>query len=263
MIRALYSAASGMVAQQLNIDNIANNLANSNTTGFKKRRVEFQDLLYQNLIAPGASAGQQTVFPTGLQLGLGTRVSSNEVIFAQGDFVGTSNPLDAVIAGPGFFQVRQPTGELAYTRAGSFHLDRDGNMVTSNGDPVDPAITIPQEAFNIVIGADGTISYNVPGQNEASLAGPLQLAGFQNPAGLRALGNNLFQPTQASGDPIVGNPGGQEGLGQLRQGFLENSNVSVVEEFIAMITSQRAYEANSRVVRTADEMYQEANGLTR
>jgi flagellar basal-body rod protein FlgG len=171
--------------------------------------------------------------------------------------------LDVVIEGPGFFQIRMPTGELAYTRAGSFHLDRDGNVVTSNGDPIDPNITIPPNGLNISIAQDGTVSYTLPGQFQPAQTGPIQLATFQNPAGLLALGENLFQQTQASGDPIVGLPGGQEGIGRLRQGFLENSNVSVVEEFINMIVSQRAYEANARVVRTADEMYQEANGLSR
>jgi flagellar basal-body rod protein FlgG len=262
MIRALFSAASGMVAQQLNIDNVANNLANANTTGFKNRRVQFQDLLYQTLTAPGTASGQQTVFPSGLQLGLGTRVVSNEVIFRQGDFVQTDNPFDLVIEGRGFFQVRMPTGELAYTRAGSFHIDRDGNMVTANGDPLEPGVTIPTDALDVSIGADGTVSFTQPGQNQAQQAGALQIAGFQNPAGLKALGSNLFQPTEASGDPTVGTPGGQEGLGKLLQGSLENSNVSVVEEFIHMIVSQRAYEANARVVRTADEMYREANTLS-
>ncbi len=261
MIRALYSAASGMVAQQLNIDNVAHNLANSNTTGFKHRRVQFQDLLYQNLTTPGAAAGQQTVYPSGLQLGLGTRVVSNEIVYQQGDFVATQNPLDAVIEGPGFFQVVLPTGEQAFTRAGSFHLDRDGNVVTSNGDPIEPNIVIPRDALDVVIAADGTVSYTVQGQAQASQAGVIQIAGFQNPAGLRALGSNLFVPTEASGDPVLGQPG-QDGLGSLRQGMLENSNVSVVEEFIQMITGQRAYEANARVVRAADEMHREANQLS-
>lgn len=261
MIRALYSAASGMLAQQLNVDNIAHNLANANTTGFKNRRVQFQDLLYQTLTAPGTQSGEQTVFPTGLQLGLGARVVANEVIFRQGDFIGTGNPLDVVIEGNGFFQIRQPTGELAYTRAGSFQLNRDGQIVTSNGDFLEPNITIPQDALDISIGLDGTVSFTQPGQNQAQQAGTIEIAMFQNPAGLKALGNNLFQPTEASGDPIIGLPGGQEGLGRLRQAFLENSNVSVVEEFIQLITAQRAYDANARVVRTADEMYEEANSL--
>jgi flagellar basal-body rod protein FlgG len=262
MIRALYSAASGMLAQQLNVDNIANNLANANTTGFKNRKVQFQDLLYQTLTAPGTQSGEQTVFPSGLQLGLGARVVANEVIFRQGDFVGTGNPLDVVIEGNGFFQIRLPTGELAYTRAGSFQLNRDGQIVTNNGDFVEPNITVPQDALDVSIGLDGTVSFTQPGQNQAQQAGSIEIAMFQNPAGLKALGNSLFQPTEASGDPIVGLPGGQEGLGRLRQGFLENSNVSVVEEFIQLITAQRAYEANARVVRTADEMYQEANQLS-
>ena len=173
------------------------------------------------------------------------------------------NPLDVVIEGSGFFQVRMPSGELAYTRAGSFHLDRDGNLVTFSGDPLEPNITIPREAVDVNIASDGTVSFTQVGQIEAQQAGIMQLAGFQNSAGMLALGRNLFQPTQASGDVALGLPGGQEGLGRLGQGFLESSNVSVVEEFIAMIMSQRAYEANARVVRTADEMYQEANSLSR
>ncbi|HXG35175.1 MAG TPA: flagellar basal-body rod protein FlgG [Bryobacteraceae bacterium] len=263
MIRALYSAASGMTAQQLNVDNIAHNLANANTVGYKVRRAQFQDLLYQNLVTPGASAGQQTVVPTGLQLGLGTRAASNEIIFSQGNFIQTSNPLDLVIQGRGFFQVRLPSGEIAYTRAGSFHLDRDGNLVTLDGDPIEPQITIPPDAQSITVAADGTVSYTQPGQTAAQLAGQIQLANFQNPAGLNSIGRNLYLPTDASGDPTIGTPGGQEGLGTLLQGYLEQSNVSVVEEFINLIVSQRAYEANAKIVKAADEMYQQINNLTR
>ena len=263
MIRALYSAASGMTAQQLNVDNIAHNLANANTVGYKVRRAQFQDLLYQNLVTHGASAGQQTVVPTGLQLGLGTRAASNEIIFSQGNFIQTSNPLDLVIQGRGFFQVRLPSGEIAYTRAGSFHLDRDGNLVTLDGDPIEPQITIPPDAQSITVAADGTVSYTQPGQTAAQLAGQIQLANFQNPAGLNSIGRNLFLPTDASGDPTIGTPGGQEGLGTLLQGYLEQSNVSVVEEFINLIVSQRAYEANAKIVKAADEMYQQINNLTR
>ena len=264
MIRALFSAASGMVAQQMSIDNIAHNLANSNTTGFKRRRVEFQDLLYQNILAPGTQAGQQTVVPSGLQLGLGTRVVSNEVIFKQGDFISTGNPLDVVIEGSGFFQVRMPSGELAYSRAGSFHLDRDGNLVTSSGDPLEPNITIPREAMDITIASDGTVSYTQVGQIEAQQAGIIQLAGFQNPAGCWHSGGICFNRPKPPETPCWAcRVARKEGLGRLQQGFLESSNVSVVEEFIAMILSQRAYEANARVVRTADEMYQEANSLSR
>jgi flagellar basal-body rod protein FlgG len=263
MIRALYSAGSGMVAQQMNVDNIAHNLANANTVGFKMRRAQFQDLLYQNLVQPGAAAGAQTVVPSGLQVGLGTRPASNEIIFTQGNFVTTSNPLDLVIQGKGFFQIRKPTGELAFTRSGAFHLDRDGNIVTSDGDPLEPQITLPPEAQSITIAGDGTVSYSLPGQTAVQQAGQIQLANFSNPAGLNSLGRNLFAPTDASGEPTLGIPGGQEGLGSLQQGFLEQSNVSVVEEFISLIVSQRAYEANSKIVRASDEMYQQVNNMTR
>lgn len=263
MIRALYSAASGMTAQQLNVDNIAHNLANANTAGFKTRRAQFQDLLYQNLVQPGAAAGQQTTVPTGLQLGLGTRAASNEIIFTQGNFSQTENPLDVVIQGRGFFQIRRASGELAYTRAGSFHVDKDGKFVTQDGDPMEPQITIPKEAQSITIAPDGTVSYSMPNQTQAQNAGQIQLADFQNPAGLNSIGRNLYLPTAASGDPVTGNPGGQEGLGSLLQGYTEQSNVSVVEEFINLIVSQRAYEANSKVVKAADEMYQQVNNLTR
>jgi flagellar basal-body rod protein FlgG len=263
MIRALLSAGSGMVAQQMNVDNIAHNLANANTTGYKTRRAQFQDLLYQNFIQPGAAAGSQTVVPTGLQLGLGTRPASNEVIFQQGTFQSTTNPLDVVIQGKGFFQVRRPSGEVAYTRSGAFHLDRDGNLVTSSGDPLEPQITVPAQAQSITIAGDGTVSYSLPGQNASQNAGQIQLANFTNPAGLNSIGDSLFTPTDASGEPTVGNPGGQEGLGSLMQGYLEQSNVSVVEEFINMIVAQRAYEASSKVVKAADEMYSQVNNLTR
>ena len=263
MIRALYSAASGMTAQQLNVDNIANNLANANTTGYKMRRAQFQDLLYQNMVQPGASAGQQTVVPTGLQLGLGTRAASNEIIFTQGNFAQTNNPLDVVIQGNGFFQVRRATGELAYSRAGTFHLDKDGSLVTSDGDPLEPQITIPADAQSVTIAPDGTVSYLQPGQSAAQKAGQIQIAGFQNPAGLNSIGRNLYLPTDASGDPTVASPGGTEGLGTLLQGYSEQSNVSIVEEFINLIVAQRAYEANSKVVKAADDMYQQVNNLSR
>jgi flagellar basal-body rod protein FlgG len=263
MIRALYSAASGMTAQQTNVDTIANNLANSSTAGFKARRPQFQDLLYQTMIQPGAAAGAQTTVPTGLQLGLGTRSASNEIIFTQGNFTQTSNPLDAVIQGNGFFQVRMPNGELGYTRAGQFQLNRDGSLVDANGNLMEPQITVPQNAQKITIATDGTVSYSLPGQTAAQTAGQIQLATFINPAGLNSLGQNLYQTTTASGDPVVGNPGGQEGLGTLLQGYTEQSNVSVVDEFVNLIVSQRAYEANSKVIKAADEMYQGVNNLAR
>ena len=262
MIRALYSAASGMTAQQLNVDNIAHNLANANTSGFKTRRAQFQDLLYQNIIQPGAAASQQSSVPTGLQLGLGTRAASNEIIFSQGDFSATNNPLDLVIQGRGFFQILQPSGQLAYTRGGSFQLNKDGALVTSDGNLLQPQITIPNNAQSITVAPDGTVSYTLPNQTTAQQAGQIQLANFQNPAGLNSNGNNLYTPTDASGDPIVGQPGGQEGLGTLLQGYLEQSNVSVVDEFVNLIISQRAYEANSKVVKAADEMYQQVNNIS-
>jgi flagellar basal-body rod protein FlgG len=261
MMRALFSAASGMTAQQLNVDNIANNLANANTAGYKARRVQFQDLLYQNLLQPGASASQQTVVPAGLQLGLGTRPSGNEIVFTQGNFSETGNPLDVVVQGRGFFQVLQPNGQLAYTRDGEFQLDKNGNMVTASGNPLQPQITIPADAQSITIAGDGTVTYTQPNQTTVQVAGQIQLANFQNPAGLSTIGGNLYTPTEASGDPTLGNPGGAEGLGALQQGYTEESNVSVVQEFVNLIVAQRAYESNSKVVTAANEMYQQANGL--
>jgi flagellar basal-body rod protein FlgG len=262
MIRALYSAASGMTAQQMNVDNIANNLANANTTGFKMRRTQFKDLLYQSFVQPGAAAGAQTVVPSGLQIGLGTRPAANEIIFSQGNFQQTDNPLDVVIQGKGLFQVRQPNGEIAYTRSGSFQLDKDGNLVTSDGNPIQPQITIPAQAQVVTIAPDGTVTFTQPGQTTSQVVGQITLANFANPAGLNCIGNSLYTPTDASGEPTVGVPGGQEGLGTLMQGYVEGSNVNVVEEFINMIVSQRAYEANSKVVKAADEMYQQVNNVT-
>ena len=262
MIRALYSAASGMTAQELNVDNIANNLANSNTAGYKMRRAEFQDLIYQSMLQPGASAGQQTTIPAGLQLGLGTRAASNEIIFSQGTFAQTGNPLDLAIQGNGFFQVLQTNGNLAYTRDGSFQLDQNGNIVTANGNLLQPQITIPSNAQNVTIAQDGTVSYTMPNQTAAQKAGQIQLALFQNPAGLNSIGNNLYTPTDASGNPQVAAPGSSEGLGTVMQGYTEQSNVDVVQEFVNLIQSQRAYEANSRVVKAADEMYQQVNQVT-
>ena len=263
MIRAMYSAASGMKAQEMNLDNIANNLANANTVGYKARRAQFQDLMYQSVLAPGNAAGQQTVVPTGLQLGLGTRASSNEIVFTQGSPSETGNPLDMVIQGRGFFQVRMPSGELAYSRAGQFHLDKDGAVVTSDGNALEPQITLPAGAQAVTIATDGTVTYTLPNQSAAQQAGQIQLANFQNPAGLNSLGRNLYSPTDASGDATVGTPGGPEGLGALLQGYTEQSNVSVVDEFIGMIQAQRGYEANSKVVTAADNMYQQVNNLQR
>jgi flagellar basal-body rod protein FlgG len=263
MIRALYTAASGMAAQELNLDNIANNLSNSSTVGFRSRRLQFEDLMYQNMIMPGAAATQQTTVVAGLQVGLGTRSAASEVMQLEGDFTQTGNPLDLAIQGQGFFQVLLPNGETAYTRDGSFHTDANGNLVTQDGDPVQPAITIPAGATSITIGSDGTVSVTLAGQTAAQQVGALQIALFNNPGGLNSTGSNLFLATTASGDPVVGTPGGSEGLGSIQQGMLEQSNVSVVDEFVNMIVAQRSYEASSRVVDAADQMLQDINSLGR
>ena len=263
MLRAMYTAASGMAAQQMNLDNVANNLANASTAGFRRRRLQFQDLLYQNLVMPGAAATQQTTIVAGLQIGLGTRAAASEVVQLQGDLSATGNPLDLAINGEGFFQVTLPSGETAYTRSGTFHLDAQGNVVTSEGDPLTPGITIPTGSTSITVGADGTVSVTQPGQQAAQQVGTLQLALFPNPGGLNSVGKNLFLATTASGDPIAGTPGGSDGLGTIQQGYLEQSNVDVVEEFIQMIVAQRSYEAGSRVVQSADQMLQQLNNIAR
>jgi flagellar basal-body rod protein FlgG len=262
MLRALYTAASGMDAQQLNIDTIAHNLANVNTSGFKQRRTQFQDLLYQDVRIAGTANTASTEIPVGLQVGLGTKPVSTEPIFTQGDFTKTENPLDIVIQGNGFFQILQPNGQLAYTRSGNFQLSRDGLLVTPDGDTLDPQITIPQDQVGITIGSDGTVSVVLAGQTTPEQVGRIEIALFQNPAGLQSIGKNLFLPTQSSGDPITGTPG-ENGLGTLLSGFIEQSNVSVVQEMVNMIVSQRAYEANSKVITTADNMISEANNVVK
>ncbi|MGB8885557.1 MAG: flagellar basal-body rod protein FlgG [Candidatus Korobacteraceae bacterium] len=263
MFRALYTAASGMAAQQLNLDNVANNLSNSSTAGFRFRRLQFEDMIYQNLVMPGAAATQNTTVASGLQIGLGTRTAASEVIQTQGDFDSTGNPLDLAIQGSGFFQVTMPDGQIGYTRGGMFHLDNQGNMVTADGNALNPQIAIPPNALTITIGTDGTVTVTQPGQTQAQQVGSIQLATFQNPGGLNSVGANMYLATTASGDPIIGSPGGADGLGTLQQGVLEQSNVNVVDEFIQMILAQRSYEANSRVVTAADQMLQDLNNLSR
>ncbi len=262
MFRALYTAASGMSAQQTNLDTIANNLANANTTGFQQRQVNFTDLLYQNQVMPGAAATQQTTVSAGLQIGLGTRPGSTEVIQRQGDFTTTSNPLDLAISGAGFFQILLPDGQIAYTRDGAFSTNAQGQIVTANGNPLQPAITIPPDALSVTVGSDGTVSVTEPGQTQATQVGTIQTALFINPGGLNSVGTNLYLPTEASGEPVVGTPGGPDGLGTIQQGMLEQSNVSVIDQFVAMILAQRSYESNSRVVKAADEMLQQLNQLS-
>ena len=251
MFRAMYTAASGMTAQQMNLDNVANNLANSSTSGFRARRLQFQDLMYQNMVVPGAAATQQTTLATGLQVGLGTRPTASEIMSTQGEFQSTGNPLDLAIQGQGFFQVQLPNGEIGYSRAGQFHLDSQGNVVTSDGNPLQPSITIPPDAQTVTIGVDGTVTITQPGQTQAQQVGNIQLATFANPGGLNSVGQNLFLATTASGDPVIGTPGGSEGLGTLQQGTLEQSNVSVVDEFIQMILAQRSYQSSTNTVSGA------------
>jgi flagellar basal-body rod protein FlgG len=262
MIRALYTAASGMNAQQTNIDNIAHNLANVNTTGFKKARVEFEDLVYQQTRAAGTPNSTSTETPIGLEVGLGTRAVGTARDFATGNLKTTSAPLDLAIEGQGFFQVTLPDGRTAYTRAGAFHMNAEGGVVTAEGYQLEPQITIPPDAVSISISKEGVVSVSIAGQNASQQVGTIELATFQNPPGLLALGGNFFAVSTASGEPTTGVPG-TEGMGTLAQGFLEESNVSIVEEMINMILGQRAYEANSRVVRTADEMLAQVNNLAR
>jgi flagellar basal-body rod protein FlgG len=262
MIRALYTASSGMNAQQANIDNVAHNLANVNTVGFKKSRVEFEDLVYERTKAPGSPTSATGEAPIGMETGLGVRPVASARDFARGNLRSTSAPLDMSIEGEGFFQVQTPSGDTGFTRNGSFHLNAEGAIVTSEGYALQPQITIPPNATSIMVSKDGIVSVAVQGQQAAQQVGSIEVASFQNPAGLQALGGNLFQATSASGDPTVGAPGA-DSRGTIAQGFLEESNVSVVEEMVNMILGQRAYEANSRVIKAADEMLQQVNTIVR
>ena len=262
MIRSLWTSATGMQAQELNIDVIANNLANVNTSGFKKSRAEFQDLLYESMRAAGAASSQDTIVPTGIQLGHGTRPAAVQKMFTQGDFQNTTNELDWAIEGDGFFQIEIPNGDTSYSRSGEFKLDADGRIVNPDGFPLVPEMTIPLDTISIAVGMDGTVSVIEAGDATPTELGTLQLARFVNPAGLRSLGKNLYAPTEASGDEITGTAG-ENGFGTIAQGFLEMSNVSVVDEMVSMITAQRAYETNSKVIQTADDMLQMANNLKR
>ena len=262
MDRSLFIAATGMEAQRINIDVISNNLANVNTSGFKKSRADFQELIYQGLKSAGAASAEGTEVPTGIQIGLGVMPAAVQKIFQQGDFVSTGNSLDMVIEGKGFFQISTPDGEIAYTRAGAFKLDSSGNIVNSDGYAMEPAITIPADTQEITISSDGTVSVLQPGNNTPTQVGQIETAQFVNPGGLKAMGKNLFLPTGSSGDPTTGNPG-SDGLGTINQGFIELSNVNVVEEMVNMIVSQRAYELNSKAIQTADEMLQMANNVKR
>jgi flagellar basal-body rod protein FlgG len=262
MLRCLWTAASGMQAQALNLDVISNNLANVNTSGFKKSRADFQDLLYENIRPSGVASSVGTEVPTGIQLGHGSRPAAVQKIFLQGDYQHTGNNLDLAIEGDGFFQILQPNGDVAYSRAGAFKVDSEGRIVTSDGFLIEPEITIPQDTISISIGTDGTVSVLQSGQATPSEIGTIELGRFINPAGLRSIGRNLFLQTSASGDVITGTAG-EDGFGTISQGFLEMSNVNAVEEMVNMIVAQRAYEINSKAIQTSDEMLQIANNVKR
>jgi len=262
MIRSLYTAATGMNAQDLNISVISNNLSNVNTVGFKRSRADFQDLLYQTLRLVGTQSANGNQVPTGAQLGLGVKPAAIQKNFIQGDFVATQNELDIAIQGDGFFQIARPDGTIGYTRAGSFKIDNAGQIVTSDGLLLSPTITVPPDAVNLSIDSQGTVNVNQGGQTAATQLGVIQLATFQNPAGLQAQGSNILTQTDASGTPVIGNAGVLN-RGTIQQGFLELSNVSVVEEMVNLIAAQRAYEVNSKTVQTADEMLQISNNLKR
>ncbi|MDJ0685646.1 MAG: flagellar basal-body rod protein FlgG [Alphaproteobacteria bacterium] len=260
-MRALSVGATGMLAQQLNVEVIAHNIANLNTTAYTRRRAEFQDLLYQNQRRVGSdSSDSGTIVPTGVQIGLGVKTAAVYRITEQGNLTLTENELDVAINGEGYFEITLPNGDSAYTRAGAFQLSDDGTIVTVDGFEVSPALTVPQDAIDITIDATGQVLVSQDGQTDPTNIGQLQLTTFQNEGGLIALGDNLFQETTASGGPNTGNPG-DDGFGRLQQGFLETSNVNVVEEITNLISAQRAYEMNSKVIETSDQMLQTASNI--
>ena len=262
MLRSLFTAATGMIAQQTQVDVTSHNIANVNTMGYKKNRAEFADLMYQVMSYAGTPTSTTTTHPTGIEVGLGVRPQAITKIHSQGYFKETGNNLDMVIAGNGFFQVQMPDGTTAYTRNGAWKLDSDGNIVNDDGLQLVPNITIPADATQIAIGIDGTVSVLQPGAQEMHQVGQIEIVNFINPAGLHSSGDNLFLETGASGAPIIG-IAGQDGLGQIKQGFVEMSNVQLVEEMTELITGQRAYEANSKAITTSDAMLQTTNELKR
>lgn len=262
MLRSLFTAATGMIAQQTQVDVTSHNIANVNTMGYKKNRAEFADLMYQVMSYAGTPTSTTTTHPTGIEVGLGVRPQAITKIHSQGYFKETGNNLDMVIAGNGFFQVQMPDGTTAYTRNGAWKLDSDGNIVNDDGLQLVPNITIPADATQIAIGIDGTVSVLQPGAAEMQQVGQIEIVNFINPAGLHSSGDNLFLETGASGAPIIG-IASQDGLGQIKQGFVEMSNVQLVEEMTELITGQRAYEANSKAITTSDSMLQTTNELKR
>jgi flagellar basal-body rod protein FlgG len=260
MFRSLQIAATGMLAQETQLNTVANNMANANTTGFKRQTAEFEDLLYQNQRYAGPTTDGGSTAPTQTQIGSGSRVVATSRSFAQGTLQQTGNTYDLGIQGPGFFQVMRPSGELAYTRAGALKLDNQGRIVTSDGFPLQPPVTVPNNATSVTIGSDGTVTATEPNQTAAVPLGQLQLATFTNSDGLNALGQNLFEATASSGQPLSGSPG-VGALGTLQQGSLESSNVDIVNEMVNLISAQRAYEINSKVVTAADEMLRNATTM--
>jgi flagellar basal-body rod protein FlgG len=262
MIKAMRTASSGMIAQQMSVDNIANNIANVNTTGFKRSKVEFQDVLYQNLRKAGTATSIGTIAPTNLDVGYGTRAVATVREFSTGDFTMTENPLDLAISGNGFFQIQMPDGTTSYTRDGALKISADGRIVNSDGFFVLPELTVPEDATSVSVSIDGDVSVLVIGNDEPQSIGQIELARFINPAGLSAVGHNLYVQTAASGNPITGNPT-SEGLGKIDQGYLEVSNVNVADEMVNMIVAQRAYELNSKVIQTSEDMTQIVNNLKR
>jgi len=262
MIRSLYTAATGMQAQQLFVDNIANNLANINTTAFKKQKLEFADLMYQNLVEPGSASTLETTMPTGLQVGLGVKSIANQRIFSQGSLTQTENPFDMAIQGEGFLRVLMPDGREMYTRDGALKKSEDGTLVTSLGFGIEPEIVIPENSEQFNVDRFGRITVVLEGDTLSTEIGQLELAKFINPAGLKGIGNNLFQSTRASGEPVIEIPG-EKFTGTLHQGWLEQSNVAMVEEMVNMITAQRAYEISSKAVQVSEEMLQIANQIKR
>ena len=260
MIRSLYTASTGMKAQQTNMDVQAHNIANVSTTGFKKSRAEFEDLMYQTNVEPGAATGLNTVSPTGTQVGLGVKVAATAKDFEQGSAKITNNAFDVEIQGAGFFPVQTSGGQIAYTRDGAFQRGPDGRLQDKNGNLLTPEITIPANASGVEISGTGQVTIIGDNQNQPQSVGQIQLVSFINPAGLKSMGNNLFAPTGASGTPQQGTPG-QNGLGTTAQGQLEMSNVNIVDEMVGMITTQRAYETNSKVIQASDQMLQAINNL--
>ncbi len=258
MNRALWSAKTGLDAQQTRMAVISNNLANANTTGFKRDRAVFEDLIYQNVRQVGANSSQETQLPSGLNLGTGVRVVATEKLFSQGNINKTDNPMDVAIQGQGFFEILLPDGSVGYTRDGAFQVNAQGQMVTSSGYAVQPGLTIPENATSLTVGVDGIVTAKVPGTTEPTQIGNLQLVNFINPAGLQAEGGNVFKETAASGAPQSGTPG-QNGLGSLMQGAVETSNVNVVEELVGMIETQRSYELNSKAISATDDMLSYVN----